>query len=824
MKADRELSRLGILLPVALVSCGVLSYEILLARLFAIIQWHHFAYMVISIALLGFGASGALLSFAGNAFTRRFKTVFCINAALFSVTSVASFLVAQQAEFNPLELAWGFEQSGKLLLIYLALLIPFLFAANAIGLALMVFSNAAARVYAWDLVGAGAGAAGIVAVLFLISADNALLIPAMLGVAAASMSISKRPLAALGISLCAAGAVIALFALILEQPLRLRMSQFKALEQALQVAGAKLGVERNSPLARLSVVENQTIPLRYAPGLSLLTLSRIPEQAALFIDGDGPAAINRFDGSRESISFVDQLTSALPYQFTKAPSVLVVGLNGGGDVLQAIYYGATEIDVVELNPQVVEIVKETYADFSGRILQRKEVRVFIEEARGYAERASARYDLVQVGLSGSLVAFGSGLKALAPGHLYTVEGVRALFELLKPGGVLAFTSWERLPPRDGIKLFATAVSALEAAGVRDPGRQLAWIRSFNTSTLLVKNGAIGLSEASTLRAFANHRGFDTAYYPGIRAVEANRFNQLEENYFYEAAQALLSDQSDGFLQHYKFDIEPASDDRPYFSNFFKAGSAAEMLALKDRGGMGLLDLGYLVVWATLFQALVLSALLILVPLIFFYRGEESNIRKTSVAAATLIYFLSIGLGFIFIEIMIIDKFLLFLSHPLYAVAVVLAGMLVFAGLGSSFAMRRAGRPVKWRILLPVIAIIFIGGVYLQIFPRLSGTLVMLPDTLSVSSALLLIAPLAFFMGMPFPVAIEALSRKDPALIPWAWGANGCASVVGAVLAALMAAGYGGSTVIALGLALYLAAGALAVIAFATPVIQRDREA
>jgi membrane protein YdbS with pleckstrin-like domain len=273
MTVDREVSRLGTLLPIALISSAVLSYEILLARLFAIVQWHNFAYMVISIALLGFGASGALLCLAGKAFSRRFEAAFRVNAALFSLTSVASFVVTQWLEFNPLELAWSMEQTGKLLLIYLALMVPFLFAANAIGLALMVYANAAGRVYAWDLTGAGAGAAGIVGALFYLSPESALLLPALLGAAAALMIGFKRPLAWAAISLVVVGLIIA-SGVLFEPSVRLRVSQFKALEQALQVAGSELMVERNSPLARLSVVENRIIPLRHAPGLSLLTTSR----------------------------------------------------------------------------------------------------------------------------------------------------------------------------------------------------------------------------------------------------------------------------------------------------------------------------------------------------------------------------------------------------------------------------------------------------------------------------------------------------------------------------------------------------------------------
>jgi SAM-dependent methyltransferase len=805
MTTDRPTDRLAVLFPVALISSAVLGYEILLTRLFSIVQWHHFAYMAISIALLGFGASGTLLAIVGERLARHFSTAFSINAVLFAVTSVLNFFLAQRVDFNPLELAWTFEQTGRLSVIYLLLLVPFVFAANAIGLALMVFSRQAARVYAWDLVGAGAGSAGIVGVLFYLSPEAALFCPAALAAAAGAMAAFKKPLAGLAVSVLVTGALASLLALAPLDWTRLRMSEFKALEQSLRVSGAELVAELDSPLGRISVVENRLVPARHAPGLSVMATTPVPEQAAIFVDGDGPSAITRFDGSRASVAYQDQMTSALPFHLSTSPSVLVVGAGGGADVLQAIHHGAKNIHVVELNPQMVELVRARYATFAGQIYARDEVRVVLEEARGYAARTNDRYDLVQVSLTDSLTASGAGLQALSASHLYTVEGMAAFIKLLNPGGFVAFTRWIKLPPRDGPKLFSMAAAALESLGIADPGRRLAWIRSWNTSTLVIKNGPWDESDSSALRAFVRPRAFDAVYYPGMRAEEANRFNQLEEPYFYNAAEALLGDDKQRFIERYKFDIRPVTDDRPYFFSFFRLSHAREVLALRERGGMGLVDLGHLVVWATLGKALLLSAAFILAPLWVFYRGNGQRRPGSLFKTGLLTYFLCIGFAFIFIEISFLQKFLLFLNHPLYAIAVVLAGFLVFAGLGSRFALRYAGRPVRARIVAPVCAIIILGIVYVKALTELSNTLVMLADPLRVLSALLLIAPLAFFMGMPFPVAIEALSERDRKFIPWAWGANGCASVVGAVLATLLAMSYGASLVVILGLLLYAAA-------------------
>ena len=802
-------------MAVALLSAAVLAFEILLTRLFAIIQWHHFAYMVISIALLGFGASGVLLTLCGKFMARRLELAFSINAALFAVGSVCAFLLAQRLEFNPLELAWGLRQAGRLLVVYLLLFVPFLFAASAIGLALMAYSHEAGRLYAWDLAGAGGGAAAIVGVLFLLSPEASLFAPAALaGIASALVFVRNRTA---GLSAVAIVTVLAAaaFAVLPDDLKRPRMSQFKALEQHLQVAGATLVEVRDSPLARLSVVEYRDIPLRHAPGLSIRAASQIPDQAGLFADGDGPSAITRFDGTPGSVAYLGELTSALPYRLLESPSVLIIGAGGGADVLQAIHHGASRIDVVELNPQTVSVVRARYTGFSGRLFDRDDVRVVIDEARAFAARSPGAYDLVQLSMSESQAASGAGLYALAASHLYTVEGMAALIRLLRPGGFLAVTRWVKLPPRDGPKLLATVTAALERLGESEPGRRIAWIRNWNTSTLVVKNGAWTPADSSKLRAFAFPRAFDPAYYPGMRAVEANQFNRLSEPFFFDAARSILSDGREKFLDDYKFDIRPATDDRPYFHNFFRLAHAGELLALRTVGGMALLDLGHLVVWVTLLEALVLSVAFILLPAWVIRSRAERRGPDADATAGVIVYFLGIGFGFILIEIAFIQKLLLFLGHPLYAVAVVLAGFLVFAGAGSRVALVFSGRSVLYRVLIPVIAVALLGGAYLHYLPAMSGTLVLLSDPLRVLAALVLIAPLAFFMGMPFPAAIESLSEFRESMVPLAWGANGCASVTGAVLASLIAVSRGGSMVVVTAILCYAAA-----VLFGLPALRR----
>ena len=816
------------LLPVAFVSAAVLGYEVLLMRLFSIAQWHHFAYMIISIALLGFGASGTFLALARRRLLEHFTAAFAAGAALFGVFAVLSFALAEGLPFNALEIVWDPGQLVHLSASYALLTLPFFFGGACIGLAFARFPDAIGRTYACDLVGAGVGALGVVPVLFLVRPETALRLIGALGLAAAALAALRAPGARGRWSALALGAAaIGVAAWLPPSWTAPHMSPYKGLSLALTVPGARLIEERSSPLGLLSVVESPTIPFRHAPGLSLNNVVEPPPQLGVFTDGDGLSAITAYDGDPATVRYLDYTTAALPYHLLKRrPEVLVLGAGGGEQVLLALYHDAAGVHAVELNPQFLDLVGETYAEFAGRIYGRPEVTTHLAEARSFVAGTDRRFDLIQLPLLDSFGAAASGVHGLHESYIYTVEAFRDYLRVLRPGGLLAVTRWLKLPPRDGLKLFATALTALEREGVAAPARQLALIRSWQTTTLLVKDGALTPEDIRILRRFTAERSFDVAYYPGITAAEANRYNLLDRPYLFEGATALVGPGRAAYLDRYKFEIAPATDDRPYFFDFFKWRALPELLALRARGGAAMLDWGYLILFATLVQAAVLSLVLILLPL--WVRGRRLGGRAAPRARIAL-YFLALGLAFLFIEIAFIQRFILFLGHPLYAVAVVLAGFLVFAGLGSAAAPRLArrldpagrrvrepggarmtglSRPVLRRrgaLDLAAALIALIAVLYLFALPGLFDRLMPLPGAAKVGLSLALIAPLAFFMGMPFPLGLARVAARSPDLVPWAWGINGCASVLSAILAAILAVHLGFTAVVAIAVVLYLAA-------------------
>lgn len=787
----------------SLVSAAALAYEILLTRLFSIVQWHHFAYMMISVALLGYGAAGSFVTLLQDRLMRRLEAAFALCAALFGVSAAGCFLLAQEVPFNALEFLWDPTQPLWLLVVYLLLLLPFFFAAICVCLMFTRYAEQAGRIYSFDILGAAAGCLGVIVGLFALPALGVLGCVGATALAAAALASVGRGLwpsiAAAG-SLVAAGLVLWALHGPLGQP---RMSPYKELSQTLEVTGTRVLAETSSPLGLVTVVESRQVPFRYAPGLSLNAPGEPPEQLALFTDGEGMSAIVRFDGAREPLAYLDYMTSALPYHLVARPRVLVLGAGTGADVLQALYAGAAAVDAVELNPQVVQLVEERFASFSGRPYAQPNVTLHVGEARGFMTASRQSYDVIQLALLDAFGASSAGLYALSESYLYTVEALRTMLQRLAPGGYLSITRWVTLPPRDTLKLFGMAVAALERSGVSDPGSRLVLIRSWKTATLLIKSGPVTPEEVERLRSFCRERSFDLGWYPGMQAQEADRYNNLDERYFYDGAAALLGPQRAEFIDRYKFNIAPAVDDRPYFFRFFEWRTLPELLRLKGQGGLPLLEWGYPLLAATLVQALVVSFVLILVPLrVLGRRPAQPTARPMRARVAA--YFATIGVAFMFVEIAFIQKFVLLLHHPLYAVAVALFAFLLSAGFGSRWSERLSGAAVQRRraVVIPVLAILATTLVYAGVLPRLLPVVAALPDTARIGLAVTLIFPLGFAMGMPFPLAMRSLSAMERALVPWAWGVNACASVVSAVLATLLAIHIGFTLVLLIAASLY----------------------
>jgi len=790
-------------LSVFFISASALSYEILLTRLFSITGWHHFSYMIISVALLGFGASGTFLTLARGWVLPRWSSIYLANALFFGLTLLGSFSLAQRIPFNPLEILWDLRQFLYLFGIYALLILPFFFAANCIGLVLTRFPDQIFKIYRYDLMGAGVGALAVVGALFVFFPFNCLKLFSGLGIFAAVLAVLDPH-----ISVKRVWVLVFFFAALLIPWLwpsswsDLKISPYKGLTLALQVPDTEVMARRSSPLGLLTVVRSPTIPFRYAPGLSLNSQKEPQEQLGLFTDGDSLSPITRFDGRAESISYLDFLSSALPYHLLNQPSVLILGGGGGGDVLLARYHGVPKIEVVELNPQVLKLMEKDFSEFSGKLYQAGEVKTHLAEARSFVARTPSQpqFDLIQLSLIDSFGAASAGLYALSENYLYTVEALQDYLQHLRPNGILTITRWLKLPPRDSLKLVATALTALRSIGVKEPGKDLAMIRSWKTTTLLVKKGEFTAGDIERLKNFCHQRSFDLVYYPGMPKEEANRYNQLAAPYFYEGVHSLLGPQAESFQGQYKFHIEPATDDRPFFFHFFKWRTLPEILSLRGRGGLPLLEWGYPILVATLVQALLASLVLIFLPLHWLPKGRVKDIARFRVGG----YFLILGLAFLFIEIAFIQRFILFLGHPLYAISVVLCGFLIFAGLGSGYSARLARRPLR-AIVLAAGMIALITLLYRFFLPMIFQHFLSQSDGIRIALSLLLIAPLAFFMGMPFPLGLTLLSLKQPQMIPWAWGINGCASVLSAILATLLAIHFGFGLVLTLAALLYLVA-------------------
>ena len=791
------------LVAIFLLSASALAYEVLLVRLFSIIHWHHFAFMVISLALLGYGVSGSLIMLFRTFCLRHFPGVFFVNILLFGIVSVAVFVIIQQLPFNALEILWDSSQWQRLLLTYLLLSLPFLFVANTIAVTMLRFDLQIARIYGADLIGAGAGAIAIMLLLTFLEPPTVLKLLAFAGLSAGVLVLrqtGRQLTAAFALALVASGIL-----LLPGSWLELRLSDYKGLVQTLRIDGARLVENHSDPVSRVDVVENRQVPFRNAPGLSLQSPDGPPEQLAVFSDGDSMQTIDRETGE-SSPGYMAYMSSALPYQLGREfERVLVLNAGTGADVRQAAAFGSRHIDAVEPDGQLTRLVSDTFAGFSGWRQLPHPVGLHNTTARAWAAGAKDSYDLVVMGTPGSSSGGAAGVYAFAANFDLTVEALRSYLAAVRPGGYLAITLWTDTPPKGNLRLFAAMVEALRESGVPSPEKRLAWIRSWNTATLLVKKGELTGEEIAAIRAFSGSRNFDLAWLPGLGDHEVNRYQLLPKPFFHTAAKAILTGQADSFMESYQYDIEPVRDMNPYFDDHFRWSSLSSFLSLPGRSGIAMIGAGYPTLIATLLQAIVAALVLILAPLLFLRRKLQSNRHQRS---RVVIYFTAIGLAFLFIELSFIELLTLVIGQPLYAVAVTLSVFLVFSGLGSLtvqwFVEKKGlhpGQLLRWSVF----AILLLIPGYLFLYASLIEQLMALPESWRIFTAVLLSTPIAFVMGMPFPLGLTATARTARELLPWAWGINGCASVLSAILAVLLAMEIGFSGVMLCAVVLYLLA-------------------
>jgi hypothetical protein len=405
-----------LLVATLLVSTAAIGYEILLMRLLSIVQWHHFAWMIISLALLGYGASGTAIALLKARVEQRFELAFAVSAVLFSISMVLAFAAGQRVPFNALEIIWEPVQFLNLALLTLVFLVPFLFAAFCIGLALSCRGDMIHRIYFVDLFGAGCGAAGVIVLLFMMPPDSVLVVLAVLPVAASLLLTHGLPGAYRLTAIQWLWTVALAIAMTTGWP-GLRISPYKGLSQALQVVDARVVKQESSPLGLVTVVDSPTVPVRHAPGMSFNSRNVPPEQLAVFTDADALSAITRYDGDPASIAYLGDTTAALPFLLIPSPEVLVLGSGAGDDVLRSLAHGASRIDAVELDPAIINTVRDTPGDVTSTVYEDPRVTVHIAEARNFVARSERDYDLVQLGLLDSFGASGAGVQALNESYI-----------------------------------------------------------------------------------------------------------------------------------------------------------------------------------------------------------------------------------------------------------------------------------------------------------------------------------------------------------------------------------------------------------------------
>jgi hypothetical protein len=817
-----------------LLSAATLAFEINLTRIFSVAQFYHFAFMIVSLALLGFGASGTFLALrpgSGQALSPRraaersrlslkerdpiHHTLTWLSWA-FALTAVGSYALTLTVPFDSFRIAHDWRQAVVLALHYVALATPFFCSGTAVGLLLAARPESAHRTYAANLVGSAVGCVLAIIAPSLVGGEGTVLLSAALGLMAArtfqhrasriTHHVSRFTFNVSRITHVIFALALALAALRPPSFLEIRLSPYKSLSYALLYPDAELLFRRWNGVSRVDVVSSRSI--RSLPGRGFRCPGQPPLQLGLTVDGDDLSPISHVPPGfavlegQGNPALTDCLLTALPYRLRPRARALVLEPRGGFDVLVALAEGARAVTAVEANPLIVEAVR-AQGEWAGGLYDDPRVTVALEEGRAYTRRTQERYDVVMLALTAPQRPVTSGAYSLAEDYRYTAQAFADYLARLDEGGLLVVARWLQVPPSEAIRAFALAVEAVEQAG-GDPRASIVALRSYQQMLILVRRGAFLEEELETVRAFAAPRAFDLVYLPGIRPDEVNRHNVLPEPDYYRACVALLgAEDRDAWYVAYPFDVEPPDDDRPFFAHFFKWRQAPDVLAMAGHVWQPFGGAGYFVLLGLLALAVLAAGALILLPLAVrgsfgLAQGQPEGRRHGRLLGMMLGYFALLGLGYLCVEIPLLQQFILFLGYPAYAMATVLFALLLSSGLGSLLSRRVP----LWLVLILLPALV---AGYALGLPVLFESTLAAPLAIRMIVAVVALAPPGLLMGMPFPKGLALLERRAPALIAWAWGVNGAVSVVASILAALLALSFGFSAVLAVGAVCYVGA-------------------
>lgn len=789
--------------PLFLVSAAAVGFEIALTRYFAVAKWSEYGYWVISIVMVGFALSGVTLALARDFCARHGAALMAGLPPALILTAALGYHFTVTNSFNPLQLQNPATWAPQIWNIagYYACLLPYFYLTGIyISLSFVCHADQVGRVYGYDLTGAGLGAASVLTLMFFLHPFD--LVPALLpaiALAALRKGYTRRALPA------------ALLALVLGEALlllgpRASVNDFKSIYAPLNTPDARVLAEIRAPRGHYQLLENFTerVDVDISNNAGLLGLPGPPQSFGLYRDGNRLAALPR-PGPIDA-GYAGAALDALPYALLPKAHVLLAGASGGFRPAAVMALGAGSLEVVEPEPTLRLALRDGIAPAPPGMAGSAYLLLGDSPLAVVAGRR-AIYDIID--LSADFME-----SAEANATAFTAEAMTGYLRALKPGGILSVPVSIRDFPVYALRMLATVRAGLLGAGVARPEAHVLAVRSAWSVRILVSATPWDAGRIVMARAFAAERSFDVSYHPGIDTVAARAglYNDLPAVSFTsgqvsaDGPRDAIADEAGAVLMgapvasSEAFHLEATTMDRPMFFAVLRLDQLGTIL--KRLEILPQAEIAALVNLAVLAQSIVLAGLVLAVPLLAPGRLRGGGSGPRAPVARAAVYFACLGLGFLFLEIFVIERASFYLNDRATAFALVLTGMLIFTGLGALLEPVFAAAPRRGVVLAGAVALAWCLAVWLGLEAAIMATLDW-PWAMRAVLVLLLVAPVSVALGLPFPLGLGEIEKSGTSgLLPWAWALNGAFSVVATPLANLIAREAGYSMVLIFGAILY----------------------
>lgn len=765
MKSDKTTSLVRINVAIGLISAAIIAFQLILMQILSYVQWYHFAYMIISIALLGFGAAGTFLTIFQQKLEKNYYTLFpfllIVTAILIPV--VVGIANSEAVRFDSLLIFQDSRHIGKLILTYFIFFLPFLTGALAIGMSFSKFADQIGKIYFSNLIGSGIG--GIIAIFFMqwIIPEQQSFAVAILAFVGGIVSLpkNKKKLIRIIVPLSTLILIILFF-----YPPRLTPSEYKDISKTMLLPDAKVEYRKSTPHGFVEIVSSPV--LRYAPGVSLAYRDSFPVRKVVFNNGNWMGCLLPQPLEANETNILDYTPQALPYHIDNIKNALIINAGTGENVLLALSHQVARITTNETNPEIFNILRQSFEGFY-------QVQPYQTMPRTLLTPDTNKYDLIELPIIGSF--FGnSGLNAVEPRYELTIEALREMWSKLSEKGMISLSCWMDYPVRNAYRLLATISLLLDENDIAHPPHHVVAIRSWCAITFLVKKSPFKRDEINKVRLFCENRMFDPLVLPEKQEIERDKYNILQDTTFFTHVDQLLSHEKETLIRQYPYRIHPTTDDRPFFFQFVRFKQIPQLISSIREKNFPFLDIGYVLIILTFVQIVFIAAIFILLPLSF--RPWKSRNKKW-----VLMYFSGLGLAYMFLEMVFIQHFTFYFGEPTYAASATLGILLFTSGLGSYYSGKFQNNK-KMRLAIPLVIAAILVLYAFVLSPILTATIgIALP--LKITIAVVLLGTLGFFLGMPFPIGIDYLSGKNTDDIPWAWALNGYFSVISTVLATII---------------------------------------